>query len=563
MSKNLMKNKLSDIEENPIKEGIIFKKRILSINKRDNNNNKSNNWIKNNASLKNMKKNFSIKFSKQNIKNNESFNESMIPLNTLRKKALLYKNSINSPITDRSTYDANEKLSTYNTNNKNNITNTNSKFKYHKKLNIQSPKIILNLPENDILTYKGHISPRIPKIIFQSSDIPQYQNSNIQKNPNPPYPNYPKKLNYKKYNKIIINNIFEMNKNKENNMNFNNIINKNNMKKLVNEIPKNKGTLKKRNSFCNYSKQVTHFALQKSKNKNNNKNNNYLPKHTLKQNYNDENILYGLCSPRNHYNNNDNTNTINFYYKTSNKNNELLTDGNININKNGQYKEKRISKISLKHSINNKINKYNLENLDILHNNKNNLNNAIQNQNKKLDTQEIKIKNSKLLDYMKKSKSNKKETNLNTSLNNLNLNINTTFDKYNKRKRNLSFNIFNSFNADNNPLLYSHDDSFMNNNNMTFLSNGSIFSNNNNINEKRVIFNRKIDYKKNKFSGDYMELAKICANQEKIISDLVKNVQCLNNQICDKDLCINELNNQLYSIKYDLLNTLQKTNGKS
>ena len=60
-----------------------------------------------------------------------------------------------------------------------------------------------------------------------------------------------------------------------------------------------------------------------------------------------------------------------------------------------------------------------------------------------------------------------------------------------------------------------------------------------------------------------MELAKICANQEKIISDLVKNVQCLNNQICDKDLCINELNNQLYSIKYDLLNTLQKTNGKS
>ena len=559
MSKNLMKNKLSDIEENPIKEGIIFKKRILSINKRDNNN-KSNNGIKNNALLKNMKKNFSIKFSKQNIKNNESFNESMIPLNTLRKKALLYKNSINSPITDRSTYDANEKLSTYNTNNKNIITNTNSKFKYHKKLNIQSPKIILNLPENDILTYKGHISPRIPKIIFQSSDIPQYSNSNIPKNPNPPYPNYPKKLNYKKYNKIIINNIFEMNKNKENNMNFNNIINKNNMKKLVNEIPKNKGTLKKRNSFCNYSKQVTHFALQKSKNKNNN----YLPQQTLQQNYNDKNILYGLCSPRNHYNNNhDNTNTINFYYKTSNKNNELLTDGNININKNGQYKEKRISKISLKHSINNKINKYNLENLDTLHNNKSNLNSATQNQNKKLDTQEIKIKNSKLLDYMKKSKSNKKENNLNASLNNLNLNINTTFDKYNKRKRNLSFNIFNSFNADNNPLLYSHDDSFMNNNNMTFLSNGSIFSNNNNINEKRVIFNRKIDYKKNKFSGDYMELAKICANQEKIISDLVKNVQCLNNQICDKDLCINELNNQLYSIKYDLLNTLQKTNGKS
>ena len=63
------------------------------------------------------------------------------------------------------------------------------------------------------------------------------------------------------------------------------------------------------------------------------------------------------------------------------------------------------------------------------------------------------------------------------------------------------------------------------------------------------------------YGGNYLELAKICANQEKIISDLVKNVQKLNSQICNKDLCINELNSQLYSIKYDLLNTLQKTNN--
>ena len=187
-------------------------------------------------------------------------------------------------------------------------------------------------------------------------------------------------------------------------------------------------------------------------------------------------------------------------------------------------------------------------------------NNKINNQN--FIAQEIKIKNSKLMDYIKKSKSNREEENLNSSFNKMSFNPNNTFDKYGKGKRNLSFNIFNNYQKNNNPLFNSNDDSYSNYNNITFISNGSIFSNNN-INEKRVIFNRKIDYKKNKYSGDYMELAKLCANQEKIISDLVKNVQNLNNQICDKDLCINELNNQLYSIKYDLLNTLHKTNGKS
>jgi hypothetical protein len=73
-------------------------------------------------------------------------------------------------------------------------------------------------------------------------------------------------MSNKKYNKITINYIFDK-KNKENNMNLNNIINKKNMKRLVNEIPKNKMGLKKRNSFCNYSKQITHFALHKQKNK--------------------------------------------------------------------------------------------------------------------------------------------------------------------------------------------------------------------------------------------------------------------------------------------------------
>ena len=332
------------------------------------------------------------------------------------------------------------------------------------------------------------------------------------------------------------------------NINYNNITN----------IPKN---IKKRNSMNNYTKQITHFALKKSNNGNN-----------LKQ-YNNKEI-FGLVSPRN---NNDIINkTIQKYFISPNKTKEINL-GNItmksknntkinfqqfNIKNIAQYKNGNFSKISLKHNINNnKIKKINLDNLYLLQNN--NKNNIKQNKIQKLQTQEIKIKNSKLIDYIKKSKSYKKDENINSNYNNNNFNINATFDKYGKRRRNLSFNIFNNYNNDNNPLLPNNNDSYMNNNNLTFLSNGSMLSNNNNISEKRVIFNRKIDYKKNKFNGDYIELAKICADQEKIISDLVKNVQNLNNQICDKDLCINELNNQLYSIKYDLLNTLQKTNGKS
>ena len=532
MSKRInINNILTEIEEHPIKEGIIFKKRILSISKRDSN------IIKNNFSFKNMKKNFSKKFYEQNIKNNETFNESIIPLNSFRKKGLFYKKHIHSPTTDRNK-DINEKE-------KITSPNTNSKFKYHKKLNIKSPKIILNLPEKENIIYNGHISPRIPKIIFQN-DLSQFQRKTMRPNP------VEKNFNYKKYNKIIINNIFDFhNKEKENdmnNMNNTNIINKN-KKKSIKNIPKNKNNLNKRN--INYSKQITHFALKKGKN------NNYIPQNTY-QNYEKDkyNISLGVYSPRNNINNNNisTRNSIKQYYKISNNN--ICQSNNSNINNITQNKEKPITKISLKHCLNNnKLNKYNFDNLDI--NSDNN------NKTKKLFTQEIRIKNSKLIDYMKKSKSKEKEEKINSSLNNLNLNINKSLDKYGKRKRNLSFNIFNSYNADSNPLLFSNDDSNTNNNNITFLSNGSIFSNNN-ISEKRVIFNRKIDYKKNKYNnGDYLELAKICANQEKIISDLVKNVHNLNNQICDKDLCINELNNQLYSIKYDLLNTLQKTNGKS
>ncbi len=69
-------NILTEIEERLIKEGIIFKKRILSMNKKD-----KSNIINKNNSIKNMKKIFSIKKPDQNISNNETFNQSiMIPI---------------------------------------------------------------------------------------------------------------------------------------------------------------------------------------------------------------------------------------------------------------------------------------------------------------------------------------------------------------------------------------------------------------------------------------------------------------------------------------------------
>ena len=534
-------NMLEKIEEKPIKEGIVFKKRILSISKRDSN------IIKKNSSIKNMKKNFLIKLPNQNIKNNETFNESIFPIEKLKQKQLYYNKLSNISTTDRNN-ESKEKLNS----------DMNSKFKYHKKLNIESPKIILDLGIKDNEKYKGHISPRIPKIIFGNGDWTLYHgkivpHSHMSDNVNKKYNN--------KYNKIIINNIFGINKEKENDINYTNInynVKQNNKKKKsnnnvkTNEIPKS-NNIKKRNNLNNYSKQVTHFALHKFNNNNSG--------------------ILRRTSPKN--NKEIINKTIQKYFISSNKDREInktnvtnnsrkksrTTFDKLNIKNILKYKNGNLSKISLKHNINNnKTKKLNLENLILLQNN-NKSNNIKENKNQKLVTEEIKIKNSKLIDYINKSKLNKRDDNLNSSYNNLNFNMNNTFDKQGKKRRNLSFNIFNNYNNFN-PLLYNNDDSCTNNN-ISLLSNGSILCNNNAIKEKRVLFNRKIGYKKNKFSGDYFELAKICVNQEKIISDLVKNVQNLNNQICDKDLCINELNNQLYSIKYDLLNTLQKTNGKS
>ena len=255
-----------------------------------------------------MKKNFSIKKLEQNIKNNETFFQSnIIPIDALSKQRLYYKKISNISTTERNN-ESKEKINSF----------INSKFKYHKKLSINSPKIILDLCDKESVKYNGHISPKIPKIIFQNGDLPQYHGKN-----KPLYnnniTNKEKKYNYKKYNnKIIINNIFGINK--ENDMNYSNINYNGNFKqnKKINSnlIPKGKNNIKKRNNINNYSKQITHFALKKG-NKNNN---NYQ--------YNNHSIL-GLISPRN--NNEIVDKAVKKYYKSSNKNKELA-EANVTLN---------------------------------------------------------------------------------------------------------------------------------------------------------------------------------------------------------------------------------------
>jgi hypothetical protein len=192
----------------------------------------------------------------------------------------------------------------------------------------------LNLPEKEIIKYNRHISPKIPKIIFQNGDIPKYSGKNLSLYNNK-VTNCEKKFNYKRYNKIIINNIFEMNKDKENDINFTNINNdskpnnktKNKIKNKTknDEIPKNKN-MKQRKNLSNYSKQITNFALKKE-------NSNY-----NKYKFNNS-IMLGSISPRN--NNQSISKTINKYYKSSNNTKET-TVSDITLH------SKNNSKINLK-----------------------------------------------------------------------------------------------------------------------------------------------------------------------------------------------------------------------
>ena len=517
------------------------------------------------------------------------------------------------------------------------------------------------------------------------------------------------KFNYNKWNKIIINDIFskeinnEINQNtnpdnnnneiidkiaKENNDKYDNfntksymsgknkeiqeIIIKNKKQKKTNEIPYNKRKNKskekiiERNNIFNYCKQMTSLALTKENHSN------FTGQTTKGAKYDRILGTKDIQELKNNIHININNNNINTYLKQYNKSINKKPNSMNKIDKHSflsghQYSFKEIDfknlskhndfispKISFELKNKNKSHNYDMNNDNNeqnnvgkknINNNKNNLNEFKENSIPILNTQLIRIKNSKLMDYIKSDEANgiksakeimyqKDKSEISEDIKSKNefcdelFNSNTdlytekdkgyTFDnKLEIDNTESTFRIFNNcnnYNLDTNNINFSNYNinttSDLNKNHKSYLPYSlkhSIFSkkitggiiikvnnknknNNENINminksyksysynnnlkenkidEKEVIFNnhKNINKKENiiennsnsKSNGEYMELAKICANQEKIISNLVENVQKLNNQICDKDLYINELNNQLYSIKFDLLNTLQKT----
>ena len=719
MSKNgnenvLLKDnkKLIETEQKLISEGIIFKRRILS-HKKENKN----------VSLKtnNNKKDLSIKITDQYIKkSNHNFNYNQnynnnIPLNSMRTKKTSFTKMNQIPINDppksnnikRNNYIKANNIKKKNfspvprqNNIKKNILKENSYRNYKSNTNRKSLNII-DINDKNILL-GGNLSPRTSDNKFENGHTSPMERSKYYLNTNIDIGNgYDKhKFNYKKWNKITVNNIFDKDINikmyespknnngidKENNGLINNQnrinINDNGIQEIViqnikkqknikiNDIPLNRKKINSkdninnnnninndvvnRNNIFSYCKQMSNLALTKEE-----KNN------FIGETVNGLKFDQIIRSPE-VKNKIKVCNTNIKRYKSSNKKSnsidKILTDnvplkypeglGNIELkNQKSPPKNKTNSKNTLKHCLNksqNLNNKYNLDsqNKGIYRNECHSLK---PNANTELNTNVIKIKNSKLIDYIKTDDANinnKKEIifnkykdedeikednveeknelyeineeifNSNTDLFNekdkglnnytfdnkyeidsepsfkmLNNYNNNIFDNDNKiinLSNNISKNNINEIpyslkhnvftkkkigginlkinNISNN--IYLNDKNYINTNNTKITNNTNSTKNSNNIlieekekNKKGSIFKNN-NIKNKNFNGDYMELAKICYNQEKIISNLVKNVQQLNNQICDKDLCINELNNQLYSIKYDLLNTLQKTNSK-
>ena len=448
---------------------------------------------------------------------------------------------------------------------------------------------------------------------------------------------------------------------------------KNKKQKKTNEIPYNKRKNKckvkiiERNNIFNYCKQMTSLALTKENNSN------FTGQTTKGEKYD---IILGTndfqALKNNFHLNNNNINTnLKQYNKSINKKPYSKNKIDKHSFQSGhQYSFKEIDfknlskhnnfnspKISFELKSKNKSHNYcvnsnnndqnNIGKKNINNNNKNDLIEFKESSIPILNTQVIRIKNSKLMDYIKSDEANRAKSakeivyqkdknennediksknefcdelfnsntdlftekdkgytfdnkleidntestfkifnncnNYNLDINNINFsnyNINTTSDLNKNHKSDLPYSLKHSIfskkitggviiKANNKNNIKNNDENI----NMINKSYKSYSYNNNlkenKIDEKEVIFsNHKIINKKeniiennsdSKSNGEYMELAKICANQEKIISNLVENVQKLNNQICDKDLYINELNNQLYSIKCDLLNTLQKT----
>ena len=675
--------KLLEAEQRLMNEGIIFKRRIFSHKKYNKNEN---------LKRANSKKNLSIKLTDEYIYKKESNKENNqnyanMPSSSFhsKKSSFIYNN--HSSINDFTKHEIkkknNKKLnitsnpyyckSTHYNSNKNILKHySGKKFQNNQEKSIN--KIYFKDKENKLLK-DCTFSPRVStnNIKLENGYLSPVERSKYyintyrsRDNRDNRYNRYEEqRFNYKKWNKITINNIFDKEKDnydeKENNCTEKNgkmynksdiIINENGIQEIViqnikkerktkvNEIPCNKKKNKNnnimvscyldKNNILNYCKQMSNLALTKE----------------YKNNFTTETVS-GLKfdqiirSPEIKRNIKINKTNSLKKYKSSNK----KSDSMERINSNNYCRKDSFSEIktqktssknksSSKKPYNNYINsnkkmdnKYNLEEQNIYRNDYN----LKSNSNSELTTQIIKIKNDKLLDFIGDNDTNDinnsknkvimtkykdediiKEdyidikNNLYENLNEENFNTNTdlltekekgynnyTFDNKYEIDSEQSFKILNNYN--NNIFDNASVKSKIKQNNISeapYSLKYNIFTkkiigginiknnhlnNDFNLSEKNIkhkINNKKdkgkenisnnIDdgYKNNQFNGDYVELAKICANQEKIISDLVKNVQQLNNQICDKDLCINELNNQLYSIKYDLLNTLQKTNSK-
>jgi len=698
--------KLLETEQRLINEGIIFKSRLL------NHKNKSQ---KPNTKRNNNKKDISIKLTTLNLKKNKLLINNNIPINSKKKKKSSFSNINHLSISDLSkgkmknkeNFNLSKKLTA--TNSTRNIYNHNS-YK-HPKNNIykKNSKFMINFNEKNI-TSSMNISPRISNIKIGNCHLSPTERSKYLLNNNIKDLDMryeQQKFNYNKWNKIIINDIFnkeinnEIIQNTNPNSNNNEIIDKiakesndkydnysnksymsgknkeiqgivitnfkNKKQKKANDIPYNKRKNKtkekiiERNNIFNYCKEMTNLALTKENTSN------FTGQSTKGAKYDrilGTNDVQGLKNSIHiNINNNINTNLKQYNKSINKKHNSIIKidkhsfqSGHQysfkeidfkNLSKNKDFNSPRVSFDLKNKSHKNGINKYNNEPNDIEkkknNNNKNDLYEFKENSIPILNTQVIRIKNSKLMDYIKSDEVNgvkkskeiifKKEKNENNediksknefceelfnsitdlitekdkgytfdnkleidntestlrlfnNCNNYNLdknstnfsnyNINTTCDLNKNHKTNLPYSLKHSIfykkitggviiKANNN----NNNDENINMINKSYKS----YSYNNNlkenkIDEREVIFtnhknkkdNKKIENNNDsKSTGEYMELAKICANQEKIISNLVENVQKLNNQICDKDLYINELNNQLYSIKFDLLNTLQKT----
>ena len=677
--------KLLEAEQRLMNEGIIFKRRIFS-HKKD---------IKNeNQKRANSKKSLSIKltdeyiYKKENNKENRQ-NNANIPISSFHSNKSSFIYNSHSSINDFLKYETkktnNKKLNTTsnpynckspNYNSNKNILKHNSRKKFHNKQEKSFTNIFFKDKENNLLK-NCTFSPRVStnNIKLENGYLSPVERSKYyintyrsRDNRDSRYNRYEEqRFNYKKWNKITINNIFDKEKDnydvKENNCKEKNdkmygksdiIINENGIQEIViqnikkerktkvNEIPCNRKKNKNNNimignyldkkNILNYCKQMSNLALAKE----------------YKNNFTTETVS-GLKfdqiirSPEIKRNIKINKTNSLKKYKSSNKKSDsmerIISDNNYSRKDSfSEIKNQKTSsknKSSSKKPYNNVINsnkkednKYNLEEQNIYRNDYN----LKTNSNSELTTQIIKIKNHKLLDFIKNNDTNSINNTKNKEIITKNKDEDIIKEEYIDIKNNL-YDHLNEENFNTNTDLltekekgynnYTFDNKYeidteqsfkiLNNYNNNIFDNASVKSKvkQNNIGEapyslKYNIFSRKIigginiknnhlnngfflnekktkskinnkhdkgkentsnnnfgdDYKNNQFNGDYVELAKICANQEKIISDLVKNVQQLNNQICDKDLCINELNNQLYSIKYDLLNTLQKTNIK-